>query len=396
MDDVKNPAVAVSSLRLAGAALFPLFMITYSIGVANGYRKFVAPALVSASNLIVTTIGNAYLATHGGDVRALMLWNALVSYLAAGVLFAYVNRLTQTGIRPRWEWTLARSLMVFASFAWMGRLGGLLATSVDRLIISASLGVAMVPSYVIPMSLARYLLTAASALGTVVFPLTSLLHSRQEMTELRSMYIRSARLFATLGAGVPLIISVGSATILHVWLGNDVGAASSAVLSMGALLTGVTFLTTIPSFVAEGMGHPRLTGTARIAHNLTAIGLAIWLTPVWGIKGTAFSFLLPGLVIAPVFGRLVEKRLLRLSFAEVFRAVYFRALLLAMLVVIGTKTIVEILTPSDLMSLLLFLLSSTAWYLVSAVLVRALPPDDIRVVLGARHYLLKPTKADSD
>jgi O-antigen/teichoic acid export membrane protein len=391
------PGGGVTSVRLAGLALLPLFMATYVIGAANGVHRFLVPAAVNAGNLALTTLGNLLLALAGFDVRALLAWNATMSFLALIPLFKYLagilpaGALTLASLRPSRRCVSA--LLAFGTFSWVGRIAGAMANTADRLVVASILGVAAVPFYVVPTVLTRALVGLGSNLGAVLFPIISHLDARHDLESVRRAYDQAARVFATIAAGPPVILAVCSGSILRIWLGPRFASASSTVLIAGSVAAAIVLCTTVASYVADGMGKPKLTGSCRLLQNAIGLAICVPLTRRYGVGGTALGFLIPTVVIAPAFVRLVEGRLLGLAISSALKT-YVRPMMVGGVVLLAGAGTVRWIDPRSGIGLVFLLTACSTWYVLAIVLIQPIPASELRYIGRSLRHILAPWKAD--
>lgn len=392
-----SPSGGLTSVRLSGLALLPLFLTTFVIGASNGMHRFLVPAALNSGNLVLTTTGNVALALAGFDVPALLAWNALTSYLTLIPLFKYLRRILPPGTlilsSVRLSGACVSTLLTFSTFSWVGRVAGAMANTADRLVVSAILGVAAVPFYVVPTVLTRAVVGVGSNLGAVLFPMVSHLDARHDPESVRRAYHKAARVFATIAAGPPVILAVCSGSILRIWLGPSFASASSTVLIAGSVAASVVLCTTVASYVADGMGRPKLTGACRLLQNAIGLVICVPLTKRYGVGGTAVGFLLPTIVIAPAFVRVVERRLLGLTFSSALKT-YIRPVMVGIVVLLaGLKTVTWI-APNSALGLLALLGACGAWYVMAVLLIRPVPPAELRFLGKSVRHIVRPWKAD--
>lgn len=387
-------SLAVDSLRLAGVALFPLFLNTYAIGIANGLHRYIVPTAINSANLVTTTVGNAVLAINGAPVVQLMLWNALVSYVAIAVLLSYVGKLAPAGsFRPGYSGKQVRELLTFASFSWMGRLSGLFASVGDRLVISSTLGAAAVPAYAIPMGTLRYFASATGTLGSSLFPVVAHVDARADSESLKALYVRSARIFATIAVGLPLFAVSGSRILITAWLGPSFNRAAP-VMVLGGLSVCLTILTMVPSYMVDGLGKPQLSSTLRLVQVAAGFALAVPLLIEWGAAGVAAAFLIPAIVTVPLFLRLVEGRFIGMSVGEAMQKIYLRPAIVGLSVVSTGLALERHVHLGSLSGAAVFLVISTLAYGIFVVLFQPVPFEELRVLSRSLKHLMRPASLD--
>jgi O-antigen/teichoic acid export membrane protein len=147
-----------------------------------------------------------------------------------------------------------------------------------------------------------------------VFPAASALSARGELERLRTLYLKASRYVVFLNASVLVLVAVFSYQILYYWIDPQFARAGQVVLAVMALSQFIDSLTSLPSLVNDGMGHPRYSGMFA----LTRAGLGLVAVYVgvdgWGIAGAAWGHLLASVLLTCAFlvavhGRTVPARL---------------------------------------------------------------------------------------
>jgi O-antigen/teichoic acid export membrane protein len=151
-------------------------------------------------------------------------------------------------------------------------------------------------------------------LSGVFFPAASALAARGELDRLNRLYLKASRYVVFINASVLVLVAVFSYQILFYWMGPQFARAGQVVLAVMALSQFIDSLTSLPSLVNDGMGHPRVSGIFALARAVFGLLVVYCGVAGWGIAGAAWGHLLASVLLtcaflAAVHGRTVPTRL---------------------------------------------------------------------------------------
>jgi O-antigen/teichoic acid export membrane protein len=120
-----------------------------------------------------------------------------------------------------------------------------------------------------------------------------------------------------LNAAMLVLVAVFAHQILLYWMNAQFARHGAVVLAVMAASQFVDSLTSLPSLVNDGMGHPRVSGVFALVRACAGV-LIVWLGVArWGIDGAAWGHLAAALLFSSAFigyvhGRTVPTALRRL------------------------------------------------------------------------------------
>jgi O-antigen/teichoic acid export membrane protein len=209
---------------------------------------------------------------------------------------------------------IRKELLGFSAYSFLSRFASLSYAYADKLIIGALVGVTGLAYFTVASTLANRILSLTYRLSGVFFPAASALAARGELERLRQLYLKASRYVVFLNASVLVLVAVFSYQILYYWMNPQFARAGQVVLAVMALSQFIDSLTSLPSLVNDGMGHPRLSGMFALAR--AAFGLLVVYLGVagWGIEGAAWGHLIASVLLTCAFlvavhGRTVPARL---------------------------------------------------------------------------------------
>jgi O-antigen/teichoic acid export membrane protein len=251
---------------------------------------------------LVEVIG---LRVAAGALHCLLLWRAV--------------KLLLPGFAWRWPGAAVRGrLLGFSAWSFLSRIAALSYAYADKLIIGALAGVTALAWYTVAATLAGRVLGLSYRLAGVFFPAASALAAGGELARLDRMYVKATRYLVFVNGAILVLVAVFAHPILRYWLDPEFARHGAPVLALMALAQFVDSLTSLPSLVTDGMGHPRVTGSFALARAACGV-LLVWLgVALGGIAGAAWGQLAAALVftaafVAWVHGRTVPTRLAPLA-----------------------------------------------------------------------------------
>jgi O-antigen/teichoic acid export membrane protein len=157
------------------------------------------------------------------------------------------------------------------------------------------------------------------------------------------------------------------------------------VISIGLFINAFT---NVPTYVADGLGKPKISGLAAISTAVLNLSLVIPLTHYFGIMGTAMAFLISDIAVFPFFLYYVHRIMLGLKIKDLIVQAYLRPL--AAFLFVGF--IVYQIPHNNLNNLFLVgcaIAGTTLLYLLVCLVIKAVPDDDRDTVLSYLKILIR-------
>lgn len=252
----------------------------------------------------VAAVGSAIvLARISSDIGAFFLWQGIVAagHLALVVILLW-RTLPPSDHRPRFSWTLLRGSWKFAAGMTGITVTAVVATQLDKVILSGLLSLEMFGYYSLAAVLAGGLRIVAAPMFDALFPRFSALIAVGDEPSLQSLYHRSAQLMSTLTIPLTAVLSLFAYEVVNVWTGSRLTAAQTApVLALLALGTGINGLWVMPYTLQLASGWTSLGFGLNAALIAALVPALLFLTPRYGSVGAAASWAMfntVGLVVA--------------------------------------------------------------------------------------------------
>jgi O-antigen/teichoic acid export membrane protein len=308
---------AVACLQLAALGFLFGQLQSYLHSVPQGLMRFDVSSLIEmvfGTLVPCLTVALLWLGQGLFEVIALRVAASAVHCL---VLWQGVRRLLPA---LRWRWpgpALRAEILGFSGWSFLSRFAALSYAHADKLIIGALVGVTGLAYFTVAATLANRVLALTFRISSVFFPAASALAAGGELARLERVYLKATRYVVYLNAAMLVLLAVFASPLLALWMGAGFARNGATVLALMAASQCVDSLTSLPSLVNDGMGHPKLSGLFALARALAGLGIVYAGVAGWGIVGAAWGHLLASSVFTLAFlvvvhGRTVPTRLSRL------------------------------------------------------------------------------------
>jgi O-antigen/teichoic acid export membrane protein len=162
--------------------------------------------------------------------------------------------------------------------------------------------------------------------------------ARGELARLDRAYLKATRYVVFLNAAILVLVAVFAQQILRYWMNEEFARNGALVLAVMALSQFVDSLTSLPSLVNDGMGHPRVSGLFAVTRALAGLGIVYAGVALWGIDGAAWGHLAASVLFTAAFLVYVHGRTVPTSFARLLSQGYAPGLAGVALVAIAAST----------------------------------------------------------
>ncbi|MFC5550679.1 oligosaccharide flippase family protein [Massilia aerilata] len=315
-------AEATRTLQLAALGFFLGQLQSYLQSIPQALMRYdIASRVEMLFGTCVPLLTVAVLMLGYGLFEVILV-RVVASAINCAVLWRCIRRLL-----PGLAWrtpgpAIRRGLLGFSAYSFLSRFATLSYAYADKLIIGALVGVTGLAYFTVASTLANRVLGLSFRLSSVFFPATSALAARGELDSLRMLYLKASRYVVFLNASVLVLVSAFSYQILFYWMGPQFARAGQVVLSVMALSQFIDSLTSLPSLVNDGMGHPRYSGMFALARALFGLVL-VWLgVDGWGIEGAAWGHLIASILLTSSFLAAVHGRTVPARLADLLRQAY--------------------------------------------------------------------------
>ncbi len=317
---------ALLALQLAAAGFALAQAQNYLLVVPQALQRYDRSASGEAVFGILANLASAAVALQSGGIAGVILARVAVS--AASLLWlAWMLRRLGVPLAPAWPGrATCAALANFSVHTWLSRLASMLHQHAAKLLVGSLAGPVALAFYTVPTQLAGRLLGLTYRLASVIYPRVAALAATGSERELRTLYLDATRIVGYLHFAVPGMIALTGDAFLRRWVGPAFVNEGYPVLLLVTAALLADSLTTIPSLVNDGLGHPKVTGRFAIARGLLGVAL-VWVgIQAGGIVGAAAAHLLASLLMGALFVGYVHGRTVPVSVRETLRACWWPGL----------------------------------------------------------------------
>lgn len=345
--DAQHRAVAEQALRWAALGFLFGQMQSYFNSVPQALQRYDISARLEAFFGVAIPLGSVLVLVAGFGIIEVVILRVVCSGLHAGLLFVQVRRLL-----PGLRWTLPRRPVVsqiasFSAFSYLSRLAAMSHAHADKLIVGSLLGMTALAYYTVGAQIVGRVIGLTWRLSSVFFPAASAMQARAETAQLRQLYLEASRYITLLNGGAILLICLFGREILHYWIGPAFAEHAFYVMVFFAVAMFIDSLTSLPSLINDGLGHPRLTGTFAVSRAILTIVLTFILASNFSLEWVALGGTIAAAVLGFGFLVMVHGRTVPVSLSELFRVAYLRPFVL----MLATAVLVLAVRPAGVMSL---------------------------------------------
>jgi O-antigen/teichoic acid export membrane protein len=352
---------AIASVQVAAIGFLFGQLQVYLHSLPGALLRFdVSGRLESIFGVAVSLASVAVLAA-GYGLFAIVLVRVLLSVLNCVVLWLALTRLLP-GFVIAWPGLeIRKKILAFSAYSFLSRFANLSLLHLDKLIISAAVGVQMLTYYAIPATLINRVMALVGRLPRVVFPHASALSAHGDWLELERVYVGASRYVFFVNGAVALLLAMFSEGLLRYWISAEFAANGALVLTILAMAAWIESLSNLPSLVNDGLGHPRVTGLFAVSHAVVALGLIVLLVEPFGIVGAALGHLIVSALMGLAFMFYVHGRTVPVKLRTLMLRAYAPAVVIIALASVpawflhayAIESVMALLTCGALVSMLL-------------------------------------------
>ncbi len=232
----------------------------------------------------------------------------LILSLARLVTDAFVLRnLLRGPVWPTWSWAVMRPLIGFGAWAWIGNQGNLLLGRLISLILTTSLGSAILPFYELPQRLFTQVHSSLAAQSQFLFPM---LASYGEKTgeQINRLDDRLRWFVAVASGGIYCAIALTGPVFLSLLVGPIFAEKARLLLYLACLQGFFQAQDIVPYYTSYALGLGRPNSIIQIGQGLCVAATALFLIPRLGVTGAGLAQL--WVVIAVIIHQLWVRQLI--------------------------------------------------------------------------------------
>jgi O-antigen/teichoic acid export membrane protein len=346
--------LALLLFRLAGATVGISLPCATTAAVLRGLQRFDLINLVVVTATLTTAGGTALVLLLGGGVIGLAYIGIVTTLLIQILSIWFIYRIAPELRYGRFALSGShlKVLVTYSSSLFLMNLGGYLESRSDELVIGGFLPISAVTAY----SLARRLSTLPQTLTeqflTLLLPMASELHAKEDMAQLRSLYVVSTRVTLAIFLSMSMALVILVKPLLNAWVGTEYVGYSYLVVIL--VIASLIDTSTWPAgFVLQGMARHAPLAAMTIGSGIANITLSILLVNRLGLLGVALGTLIPTTVICLGFVIPYAMQVIGTSARDMYTKVLWPSLLPLIPMSIVMIVLREIIHPASLIMILM-------------------------------------------
>jgi O-antigen/teichoic acid export membrane protein len=296
------------AIFIAAFGLLTSILLEAISAIPTAAQKFGIRNVIQILVGLVWSLGSVALLAAGYSIRAVLLVN-LLSNLVGVTCFAVASRMLIGTLKfyPRFYLGALRKLLTFSLPLMISAITALISLRLDRFIIAYYLPLTAITFYTLPYSLSEKVSLAVSNVISVVYPLTSEMHARQDHDRLQELYLHSTKTLFLVTLPITMVLVTIPGPVLRYWLGADYaqqGATCLAILGWAAFMNSMSAVATVTSL---GVGRAWMPSVFSFVTSMLGLVLNLLLVPKYGINGAAWAFLISNAAVVPLFVIMVNR-----------------------------------------------------------------------------------------
>ena len=233
----------------------------------------------------------------------------IVSNVAASVLGIYFG-----GVKGRFKPEIAKKVLSYGFYSALGMISGYVVGKIDRVLLGLFVAAEAVGYYSTATGMADLMALVPAALYTVLFPIISRSHARNEVEKIRKIYRSSfigIVIYVTIAAAGLIFIS---RPLIQIFLG-DAYLPAVWILRVTVISSGLSALGYIISVTLNGIGRPDIVTRISIIHAVVLITALPVLAVQMGALGAALATILARIAWL-IMGLMETRRVTKISIGK--------------------------------------------------------------------------------
>ncbi|WP_053367828.1 oligosaccharide flippase family protein [Bacillus sp. FJAT-27245] len=361
--DLSNFRVASIAFKLIGLIVGIRLIGNVWASILMAHERYDIKGQINILFNIISSLFSIILVVLGFKIISLVVMILIVSFLNNLILFVNAVKIfPYITFFPSFNFKLEKNVISYSFNAWLQLIVNMIYSQSDRFIITSTLGPTALGYYSVCIQLASKLHEIPAAVCSFLLPKLSSLHEKADQPLLRKTY-KNFYLFVLLfsvTSGFTMFIF--SHDILSLWINPSFADKSTLLLRI--LITtffGMT-LGIVPYYYLNAIGHAKYITRLGAVNSSISVVLSLFLTPIFGVTGTAFGRLIsiPTNIFIQIF---IERKFLKTKFN------YIRANLVPVIFVfiVGISWLVLVGESDNYRQLWLFLIKVFSFFSLIAL-----------------------------
>jgi len=321
--------------------------------VLRGLQRFDLINLIGVTASLVSAGATFLVLRLGGGVIGLALVGIFVTLLVQLLSIWFIYR---TAPELRFGWfgpsrSQLKTLISYSSSLFLMNLGGYLESRSGEIVIGSYLPVSAVTPYNLARRLSALPQTFTEQFLTLLLPMASEIHAKEEVSQLRSLYIVSTRVTLAMFLCMSTALVILIKPLLIAWVGGEFVKYSYLVIIL-AVASLIDTSTWPAGSVLQGMARHSPLAAMTIGSGIANLTLSMLLVNRFGLLGVALGTLIPTTVICLGFVTPYAMRVIGTSARDMYAKVLWPSLLPMIPMGIIMIVLREIIDPASLFMIL--------------------------------------------
>lgn len=334
-------ATAITVVRITAFGFLAGMLVSVGTAVPQSFLRYDIAAAINIVFGVAGSAGPAILVLLGFKLVAVVAFGVLTDVIAVGV-YVWVGvvlfRPVDKRAGPSWL-SVRRAVLKFAAVTALTRIHTAIASQTSRIVVGAATGVAAAAYYQVPYMLASRVNSMLSTVAQVVFPTASGMKARNDEEGVKTLYLRTSRLFFVINGSVTMAMCALAYPLLQFWVSPKYATEGAVALVLFSITSAVNATTMSASYVNLSAARPGTNLVFSFSNSVITLATVYPLTVTWGVAGAAVAGLL-GATSVPAFFWYAHRTIIHLSSFRVWRACYLPTSLGAGLVGVAAYIVV--------------------------------------------------------
>ena len=259
----------------------------------------------------------------GYGLTEVVIFSIVLNVAALGGYMFFIVRLyRRLDLAQGAPWKeVRRPVMRFAGVTALTQVHMVIAQQTNRVVVGIAGGTASAAYYQVPSVLSSNVNAMLNKVAQVIFPTGSQLFARGDYAGVRSLYLRTSRVFFLLNATVTMGLIVFAYPLIRYWVSPEFADKGSIALAIFAVAQMLNAVTMSASNFNLSAAKPSINLVFSLVGSVVNLGLVYPLTVKWGVPGAAAAGL-AGTINVPFFLWFTHRRVLKVPSLSVLRRCY--------------------------------------------------------------------------
>jgi O-antigen/teichoic acid export membrane protein len=279
---------------MVGTSLSLGFPLAVFGGILEGLQKFYLLNLINIVNTILRTILVVVVLNRGYGLLMVALVTVVFPLINGAINGINALRLTRVQLRFRHvSRRMFKEVVNYGSATFIIAVASKLRFRTDAMIIGTFLSAAYVAYFAIGSRLLDYAGDLVSSLAQIFVPMSSAVHAKGDMQQLRKIFVAGNRACALIIFPISAIFLLLGKSVIEVWVGAKYIATSYPILVVLLIPNTLLLAQAASGRILYGMAEHRKWAWIVLIEGAANVILSVFLVRQYGVLGDAFGTAIP-------------------------------------------------------------------------------------------------------